>query len=144
MGQVQDQGRVPTPTEGLLPGQKLVQKLVQTKFTVQELSFSRKHDLSARTLVPGLVEGRSNAPLFSADLHTPQGQGRKKSELSRLPGSEVSLPTSTLFRRRVPRRSHASHAGALPTPIPLPNRRNLFHWRVNSVGKCLVFVLVLW
>ena len=52
MGLVQDQGRVPTPTEGLLPGQKLVQKLVQTKFTLQELSFSGKHDLSARALVP--------------------------------------------------------------------------------------------
>ena len=68
MGLVQDQGRVPTPTEGLLPGQKLVQKLVQTKFTLQELSFSGKHDLSARTLVPGLVEGRPIAPLFPADL----------------------------------------------------------------------------
>ena len=68
MGLVQDQGRVPTPTEGLLPGQKLVQKLVQTKFTLQELRFYGKHDLSARTLVPGLVEGRPIAPLFPADL----------------------------------------------------------------------------
>ena len=33
-GMLQDQGWVPTPTEGLLPEQKLVQKLVQTKLTV--------------------------------------------------------------------------------------------------------------
>ena len=84
MGLVQDQGRVPTPTEGLLPGQKLVQKLVQTKFTLQELSFSGKHDLSARTLVPVWVKGRPIAPLFPADLtprcggfRVPPGGGEK-------------------------------------------------------------------
>ena len=64
--------------------------LVQTKFTVQELSFSGKHDLSARTLVPVWVKGRPIAPLFPADLtprcggfRVPPGGGEKTIVLSK-------------------------------------------------------------
>ena len=116
---------------GSLPGQKLVQKLVQTKFTVQELSISRKHDLSARTLVPGLLKGRPIAPLFSADLHTPQGPGGGRNLNS--PGSEVSFRRALHSLDAFPavRRRHT----LVPFRRPFHSiRRNQFHWRVNSVG----------
>ena len=72
---VQDQHRVPRITGKLCTTENLlVHLLVQTKFTVQELSISGKHDLSARTLVPVWVKGRPIAPLFPADL-TPRCGG---------------------------------------------------------------------
>ena len=87
--------------------------LVQTKFTVQELSISGKHDLSARTLVPVWVKGRPIAPLFPADLtprcggfRVPPGGGEKTTASSKAI-SAIAITTAAV--RPALRRGQQEH-----------------------------------
>ena len=104
---------------------------MQTKFTVQELGFSGKHGLSARTLVPVWVKGRPIAPLFPADLtprcggfRVPPGGGEKTIVLSKAI-SAIAITTAAVrpalrrgqqeHQEQQQGRSNCRDAGSRPT-----------------------------